>query len=50
MIHTKFGYMTAMEARCIGNIDKELAIKRRREQKNEKRTDSKKVESAHKKQ
>ncbi len=52
MIRTKFGYMTAMEANLIGQIDKELAIKKRKEQKIEKRTNRKetfkKVKSAYK--
>lgn len=37
MIHTKFGYMTPMEANCIGHIDKELARDRRNQRREQER-------------
>lgn len=33
MIHTKAGYMTAQEAKIIGDLDREEKMKKRKEQK-----------------
>ncbi|USQ69158.1 hypothetical protein M5C72_02670 [Companilactobacillus allii] len=37
MIRTKIGYMTPMEASCIGHIDKELARDRRKQRREQER-------------